>query len=164
MPDGQPDVRCLMPPFTRFLLCLLLTIPGPVLIQAADAEKITFYVQLIRGSDSEKPAGAEWKPVGAKLGKNLRAVFRWQNYWEVKREAVTLSPDRVARLQLARDREVEIRLLDPPHTQIRLYHKGKLTRCAHQPIGEHMTILGDESKSGECWFVVLRRDRPLGEH
>src|ERR1051326_3908821 len=150
----------MMPQITRCLLSLALALSGLTLARAADTEKITFYVQLIRGSDAERPADPAWKPVGPKLRKNLRAVFRWQNYWEVKRQTVSLTRDKVARLHLIRDREREIQLHDPPNTQIRMFHNGKLTRCTHQPISQHMSILGDETRSGECWFVVVRRDEP----
>ena len=151
-----------MLPFPRkFFRLLLLTLLGVTTLQAADAQKIAFYVQLVRGTDSDKPEDPAWKPVGAKLGRNLRGVFRWTNYWEVKSESLTLSKDKVARLHLTREREVEVKLLDPPRTQIRLYNKGELTRCSHQPISEHMCILGGDAQSGESWFVVVRRDRPL---
>ncbi len=139
---------------------LFLSVAGFVNVHAADTQKVTFYVQLIRGSDSAKPDDPAWKPVGAKLDKNLRGVFRWKSYWEVKRQTVVLGTGEIRRFHLTADREVEIKLIDPPNTQIRLFYKGELTRCSHQPIREHMSILGGESKSGECWFVVVRSDKP----
>jgi len=145
----------------KFLWLVFLALASVSTAQAGDAQKVTFYVQLIRGSDSDKPDDPACKPVGAKLGKTLRGVFRWKNYCEVKRETVTLSKDKVARLHLTREREVELKLLDPPNTQIRLYHKGQLTRCSHQPINEHMCVLGGDSTGGDPWFVVVRRDKPL---
>ena len=145
----------------KSLWLLFLALASITTVRAADAQKVTFYVQLIRGSDSDKPDDSACKPVGAKLGKSLRGVFRWKNYCEVKRETVTLSKDKVARLLLTREREVELKLLDPPNTQIRLYHKGQLTRCSHQPINDHMCVLGGDSTSGDPWFVVVRRDKPL---
>ena len=143
---------------------LLLALASLALLQAADAPKTTFSVQLVRGSDSDRPNDPAWKPVGASLSKSLQAVFRWKNYWEVNRQTVTLSKDKVARLRLSRESDVEVRLLNPPHTQIRLYHNGALTRCSHQPISEHMSVLGGESMNGECWFVVVRRDHPSGKN
>jgi hypothetical protein len=161
MTDGTFCVRLLMSPLTRrfpWLLFLALTVFSAV--RAADVQKATFYVQLIRGSDADKPENPTWAPVGPKLDKNLRAVFRWKNYWEVKRETITVSSAKAARLHLTREREVELKLLDPPNVRIRLFNNGEMTRCSHQPIGEHMSILGGESKTGECWFVVVRRDNP----
>lgn len=147
-----------MPP--KFLCLLLLALASISTARAGEAQKVTFYVQLIRGSDSDKPDDPTCKPVGPKLGKILHGVFRWSSYCEVKRETVSLAKDKVARLHLTAEREVELKLLDPPNTQIRLYHKGKLTRCSHQPINEHMCILGGDSASGDPWFVVVRRDKP----
>jgi hypothetical protein len=147
----------MLPKFLWLLLLSLVCIPT---VEAADAQKVTFYVQLIRGSDSDKPEDAACKPVGAKLGKILRGVFRWKDYYEVKRETLTLAKDKVARVHLTPEREVEIKLLDAPNTQIRLYHKGQMTRCSRQPISEHMCILGGDSTSGDPWFVVVRRDKP----
>jgi|ERR1051326_2506779 hypothetical protein len=144
----------------KFLWTLLLALAGISLARADGPQKTTFYVQLIQGSDADKPDNPAWKPVGAKLGKNLRAVFRWKNYWEVKRQSVALSRDKGARLHLTPERELEVKLLDPPKTQIRLYHKGQLTRCSHQPINEHMCVLGGDSAAGDSWFVVVRRDKP----
>ena len=146
---------------SKFLCLLFLALASISTVRAGDAKKVTFYVQLIRGSDSDNPDDPACKPVGAKLGKTLRGVFRWKNYCEVKRETVTLSKDKVARLVLTRERELELKLLDPPNTQIRLYHKGQLTRCSHQPINEHMCVLGGDSTGGDPWFVVVRRDKPL---
>jgi len=144
----------------KFLWLLFLALAGISTVRAGDTQQLTFYVQLIRGSDSDKPDDPACKPVGAKLGKILRGVFRWKSYCEVKRESVALTKDKVARLHLTPDREVELKLLDPPNTQIRLYHKGQMTRCSRQPINEHMCILGGDSTSGDPWFVVVRRDKP----
>jgi len=149
----------MLPKFLWLLLMSLVCIPA---VEAAD-EKVTFYVQLIRGSDSDQPEDAACKPVGAKLGKMLRGVFRWKSYCEVKRETLTLAKGNVARVPLTPEREVEIKLLDAPNTQIRLYHNGKVTRCSRQPISEHMCVLGGDSTSGDPWFVVVRRDKPRDE-
>jgi hypothetical protein len=144
----------------KFVWLLFLALAGISSVRAGDTQKLTFYVQLIRGSDSDKPDDPACKPVGAKLGKILHGVFRWKSYCEVKRETVALSKDEVARLHLTAERELELKLLEPPNTQIRLYHKGQLARCSHQPINEHMCILGGDSTSGDPWFVVVRRDKP----
>ena len=110
MSDLCSHVRWLMLSFTRkFPWFLFLWLAGFFTLQAADGPKATFYVQLIRGSDTDKPDDPAWKPAGAKLGKNLHGVFRWKHYWEVKRETVTLSKNETARLHLTREREVEIR-------------------------------------------------------
>ena len=147
----------------KILWLLVLAAASIPPLRAGDAQEVTFYVQLIRGSDSDKPDDPACKPVGPKLGKMLRGVFRWKSYCEVKRETVTLAKDKVARLHLTPEREVEIKLLEPPNTQIRLFHKGQMTRCSRQPINEHLCVLGGDSATGDPWFVVVRRDKPRDE-
>src|SRR5262245_15498917 len=161
MPRRGSNVRCSM--LQKILWWLVLASASIPTLQAGDAQEVTFYVQLIRGSDSDKPDDPACKPVGAKLGKKLRGVFRWKSYCEVKRETVTLAKDKVARFHLTPEREVEIKLLEPPNTQIRLFHKGQMTRCSRQPISEHLCVLGGDSATGDPWFVVVRRDKPRDE-
>src|SRR5438046_9753024 len=108
MPDRCSAVRCSMPP--KFLWLLLLALASTTTVRAADAQKVTFYVQLIRGSDSDKPEDPACKPVGAKLGEILRRVFRWKNYCEVKRDTVPLSKDNLAWLHLPRERDARTKM------------------------------------------------------
>jgi hypothetical protein len=150
----------MLPIAQRLLSLLCLGFVGFFTGRAEDAQKVTFHIQLIHGADADNAENPHWRAIGPKLSRNLRAVFRWTNYWEVRRESVTLTKGGVAKIQLTPDRAVEIKLLDPPKTQIRLFYKGELTRCSHQPIREHMTILGGDSTSGDPWFVVVRRDKP----
>ena len=152
-----------MPRFPLKVFWLILFVPVVIgtMLFAADTRTVTFYVQLICGSDSDKPLNPDWKPVGPKLNQRLRAVFRWKHYWEVKRESVELNQNHVARLHLTRERDVEVTSYAPPATRIRLYYNGQLTRCQHQPIGEHMCLLGGDAESGDSWFVTVRRDQPV---
>ena len=62
MADRSPSVRSLMQRFTQKISWLLfLSVAGFVTVHAADAQKITFYIQLVRGSDSDKPDDPAWK-------------------------------------------------------------------------------------------------------
>src|SRR5256886_14695645 len=138
MGSGCSFVRHPMPqPAQKFLGLFCLAFMGFLTGMAEDAQKVTFHVQLIRGADSDKPDDPSWKAIGPKLNKNLRTVFRWTNYWEVKRESATLAKGKVAKLRLTPERTVEIRLLDPPNTQIRLFHNGGVTRRAPPPLRPH---------------------------
>src|ERR1051326_1681676 len=104
MRDRCSAVRCSMPP--KLICLLILAFANMTLIRAAEGPKVTFYVQLIRGSDTDPPDDPACRPVGPKLGKVLRGVFRWKNYCEVKREIVSLAKDKIVRLHLTPDREV----------------------------------------------------------
>src|SRR5579862_8029814 len=43
-----------------------------------------YYIQLIWGTNHQKPATADFKPVGPKLKTELGRIFQWQQYWETK--------------------------------------------------------------------------------
>src|SRR5882672_12714459 len=100
--------------FLRLFVALSLVGAGFQALDAADSEKVAFHVQLIRGTDSEKPENPNWKAVGPKLEKNLRSVFRWKHYWEVGRKTVTVEKGKVSRFHMDPEREIEIKLIDPP--------------------------------------------------
>ncbi len=127
---------------------------------AAQGQPITYYVQLIRGTDQEQIQDATWKPIGPKLTNRLSPVFRWKNYWEVHRQTVPVEKNKLIRYRLSDVREVEIELINPAEIEIRLYLKGRLMERSRQLVRTHMGIIGGERTKDESWFVVVRRDKP----
>ena len=129
----------------------------------ADGQAVTFYTQLIRGSDQDKPTQASWKPVGPKLSKQFGPKFRWKNYWEVNRQSVSILPGKTARLRLNPEREIEIEVRNGEPSEIRLFNSGKLVRKSRQALECKMTIMGGGAEEVESWFIVIRRDKPTVE-
>lgn len=126
----------------------------------AEGQPVTIYTQVIRGTDQEKPPQAGWRPVGPQLSSRLCPKFRWKHYWEISRQAVNVQPGKAARVRVSPEREVEIELRDSGESEIRLYSAGKLARKSRQSVESHMTIMGGGWEESECWFVVVRRDKP----
>jgi hypothetical protein len=126
----------------------------------AESPGHVFHVQLIRGSDREQPEQVAWKAIGPKLSKKLGPKFRWKHYWEVARQEVSVHPDKPARVRLSHEREVEIELHGDAESEVRLYRSGKLVRKSRQSLPAGMTIMGGGGEESECWFIVVRRDRP----
>jgi hypothetical protein len=126
----------------------------------AEGEPVTLYMQVIRGTDHDKPPQSDWKPVGPKLSRQLCPKFRWKHYWEVSRQAINVRPGKTVRLRVSPEREVEIELRDSGESEVRLYSAGKLARKSRQPVESHMTIMGGGREDSECWFIVVRRDKP----
>ena len=60
-----------------FLLCFAFAV-----IHASAAETKTLYVQVIWGTDQDKPAGSDYREVGPKLKARLSPIFRWKHYWK----------------------------------------------------------------------------------
>ena len=120
----------------------------------------TFYVQLIRGTDADKPQQASWKPVGPKLSRQFTPRFRWKTYWEIERAAVIVAPGKVTRIKLGAEREVEVDL-NKSDPEVRLFTNGVLSRRCRDSLRSGMCIMGGTRDNDESWFVVVRRDPPL---
>jgi len=139
-----------------WFLIALCSLSGGVV---AGDDPVTFYVQLLRGTNEEKTEDIKIKEVGPKLRKKLSPVFRWKNYWEVSRTTVTVGKGKAGRIQLPNAHALEIELLNPAESEVRLYLNGALRRKSRQPIHNRMTIMGGDNND-DCWFVVVRRDPP----
>jgi hypothetical protein len=141
------------------LLLLVLLIAG--IAQATAANHSTLYVQVIWGTDQDKPAGTNYRQVGSKLGGRLSPVFRWKYYWETERRKVHVDPKKVTKVLLARQRTLEIERLKSGDMEIRLLRRSGLVTKARQASNGRMVILGGEDSSKDSFFVVVRPDEPL---
>ncbi len=129
---------------------------------AADTPpRTTYYVQVIWGTDQDKPVGADYRKIGPKLGAKLSPVFRWKHYWETEQRKVQLDPAKVTRLPLAQQRSVEIERLKSGDIEVRLYRRSGLVTKTRQSCNERMAILGGEDSKRDSFFVVVRLDEPL---
>ena len=120
----------------------------------------TFYLQLIRGTDQDKPQLPSWKPIGDKLSRHFVHRFRWKTYWELERTNVTVTPGQMSRVRLSAAREVEIDLRKPTEPEVRLFTQGVLSRKCRESLKTGMCIMGGTRENEESWFVVIRRDPP----
>jgi hypothetical protein len=142
----------------RFLLALLLI--GAPLAQGAEVPTVTFYVQLIHGSDVDSPPAPQARLIGPKLDRRLHDVFKWKYYWEIKHEIVTLKTGATVRKRMTAHREIEIAWPGPRDMTVSIYTDGKLTRKREQSIDTAFYIAGGDSDAAQCWFIVVRRDNP----
>jgi hypothetical protein len=126
----------------------------------AEGEPVTLYMQVIRGTDLDKPPQSDWRPVGPRLSRHLCPKFRWKHYWEMNRQAINVRPGKTVRIRVSSEREVEIELRDSGESEVRLYSAGKLARKSRQSGESHMTIMGGGWDESESWFIVVRRDKP----
>lgn len=138
------------------LLCFLATI-----VRGATAEPSVLYVQVIRGSDQERPAGANYQEVGPKLSAKLSPVFRWKHYWETERKKVQLEHGKITKVALANQRSLEIERLKSGELEVRLFRRSGLITRTRQANDKRMAILGGEDAGKESFFVVVRSDEPV---
>jgi hypothetical protein len=130
------------------------------LLSARAADRTTLYVQVICGTDQDKPAGSHYREIGPKLSATLSPVFRWKHYWETERKKVYVDPAKVTKVQLADQRSLEIEHLKSGETEVRLFRRtGLVTKNRQGPNGR-MFILGGEDSRKDSFFVVVRSDEP----
>jgi hypothetical protein len=126
----------------------------------AEQGATTFYVQLIRGTETTQPPVPGCKPVGPRLARTFRPVFKWKGYWEMNRQQVALGPRQTSRVRLGNGREAEIDLRNPKQRRIAAFQNGQLVGRTISPPGETMTIIGENRDGKSVWFIVVRRDKP----
>lgn len=141
------------------LVWLLLIGSAGLSVTATQEQPVTFYVQLIRGTDAATPPSPEARPVGPALDQRLR-IFKWRNYWEIDRRTVVVKPGGRNRQRLTPQREVEIALTSPRSMTVSLYNQGKLSRQRKQSANTAFFIAGGDRDNSESWFIVVRRDNP----
>ncbi len=124
---------------------------------------VTYYLQLVRGSDDPAPPAPGAKRLGAKLDSRLQAVFRWKHYWELKRDSVTVKLGQKVRRRLSEEREVELTLVSERELDVRLYRKGQQTCLGRQAAKAEFFVLGGDKETNQSWFIVVRRDKPPEE-
>ncbi len=120
----------------------------------------TFYVQLIRGTDTEETPVPGARCVGPKLAGTFRPVFRCKGFWEINRQQVAVSFGKARRVQLGNGREAEIDLSSPKERRVAAFQNGKLVDRMVMPQGVGMTIIGGSREDKTVWFIVVRRDKP----
>jgi hypothetical protein len=140
-----------------FALAFLITAP---LARGADVASATFYIQLVRGTDVEARPAPQAHAIGGRLDQRLHDIFKWKNYWEVKRETVSLHSGMKVRKRMSAQREVEIAWSGPRAMEISLYTDGKLTRKRQQTIDTNFYISGGDRDAADCWFIIVRKDNP----
>ena len=138
-----------------FVVCLLVEVSC-----STESEKLTYYVQLVRGSNDAEPPETRSTAIGPKLAANLRSVFSWTNYWEIAREEVSLASGQKTRVRLANQREVEIDLTEKGKRIVVAYSGGNAVTRVTRPIGQSMTVVGGDRDKETAWFIIVRRDKP----
>ncbi len=140
-------------------LAILALLAGAQFAAGASEESITFYLQLVQGTDADTPPATGATLVGSRLGRRLQ-MFRWRNYWEVKRQTVQLKAGATARRHMTHQRDVEIALTSTTNMSVCIYVDGKLARKRVQPVDTAFYIAGGQNDAAQPWFIVVRRDKP----
>ena len=144
----------------RLMILLAFLLPAAGCHPAAKARGETFYLQVIRGGDSDVPPSETSKPIGQKLRTKLQCAFKWKHYWEIKRERLEVTQGRKVREVISPAETVELELLEPENVTVRMYSSGRLVRSRRQPAHNAFCVTGAPLGEDQSWFIVVRRDEP----
>jgi hypothetical protein len=156
---------------SRILFILLFAGMAAGYVRAADTNtparaetnapaRVTFYLQLIRGNSESTPPAPGAKLIGPKLSQRLLPVFKWSNYWEIKRDSVDLEVGKSVRKKLSPEREVEVELLKTQEIAVRVIRNNKPPHETRQAAANALVICGGDKDEDQSWFIVVRRDNP----
>jgi hypothetical protein len=143
--------------FALFTAALLrLAVP----LAHAGAEN-SFHVQLIWGTDGERPKDKPLKDVEPKMLEKLKGVFKWKNYYEVEQKPLTVPKQGSQKLKLSDKCEIELQDLGSSRMEVRLFGEGKLVvKKAQTVVPDEPIVLGGGGKDQTAWFVVLTPVKP----
>ena len=119
--------------------------------------ELKFEVQLIWGTNGEKPPGKDLREVEPRITEPLKRIFKWENYFEVTRKNLVVASKTTQRLKLSDKCEVEVQNLGNSSVQVKLFGEGKCVHTYKEPITpDKVLAFAGEDKNDTAWFVVLK--------
>src|SRR5438034_10683711 len=133
----------LVPYFTH-LAGVVLFCASWFLVRSGPAD-LNLQAQLVWGTNNEKPDDPKLKEVDPGVAEKLRKVFKWKNYFEVKRQNFTVAAGSPKKVKMSDDCEIEVQSLGSSSIEVKLYGKGKLAVRRTQKISpsELLVLAGD---------------------
>lgn len=112
--------------------------------------------QLIWGTNENKPANQDLKPIDSDVEKRLRRIFKWERYFGIERKKFAVTAGKGARVEMSKDCRIEVAQVPGGEFEIQLFGKGQLVVKKRQRItpGEAV-VLGGDDKNDNAWFVVV---------
>ena len=130
-------------------------IASSFLVRSGSAD-LNLQAQLVWGTNNEKPDDPKLKEVDAIVAEKLRKVFKWRNYFEVKRQNVSVTAGTPKKVKMSDECEIEVQYLGNSSIEVKLYGKGKLAvRKTQKMSPSELLVLAGDDKDDTAWFVVL---------
>ena len=128
---------------------------------ASSHQSVSLRLQLIWGTDSQKPAGSPYKEVGPDLQKRFRRVFKWKHYYEITSKHAELKPGQRVTVRMSKKCVLRLRQTSNHMLEVILIGEGRVTKKVRSPLqplkkGELLVLAGeDTSNFQEAWYVVV---------
>jgi hypothetical protein len=136
--------------------CLFFLGHGALSAQAADVQ---FEAILVWGTDDAKPpAGKDYKPVEPELRNKFKKLFKWSNYFEVRRKPFNLVSGINQRVEISPKCQLDVKDSGNSGVEVVLFGQGKEVARQKQalPKGE-LLVLGGDAPNSTAWLVVIKR-------
>ena len=126
----------------------------PAKASAGDAK---FEAVLIWGTNDEKPADPNIRPVSEAVAKKLKD-WKWSNYYEIARQNVTVGKDE-KRVQMSKDCVIVIKVLDKDQVEVTLIGKGKTVATMKKELrkGGGCLVTGGKASNSTGWFIIIKQ-------
>lgn len=123
---------------------------------ATDKPQVKLDLFLVWGTDGEKPEGKNLKELDENFTKKFR-IFKWKNYFEVKRVPVTLKAgDPAKTVKMSNKCSVVLAYTGKQELEVELLGEGKVVyKGKHAMPQEDLIVAGDDVNS-TAWFVVIK--------
>jgi hypothetical protein len=137
--------------------CIGLTVLIMALTSAvAEAGGMKVNAVLIWGTNDSKSPNPAHKPVEKELAQKFAKVFKWKNYFEVKRVCETIPDKGTRRLRMSPKCEIEVKDVENSKIEVKLFGEGKFVNKVSQKLqkGQMLTLAG-EDKGENSWFIII---------
>lgn len=120
------------------------------------AAELDLRVQLVWGTNGNKPKDKVLKEVDPELKAKLGDIFKWKDYYEVYRKDVKLATETNTKLKVSEKCRLELTHFGDASIEVKVYGEGKLVLTKRQPVtpGKLMVFAGDD-RNDTAWFIVL---------
>jgi hypothetical protein len=139
------------------LFVAIVAVSVPVRAEDKPATEQKYTAMLIWGTDAPKPNDPNLKDVDPKLIEKFRKIFKWKDYYEIKRQDIDLKMGQPQDVALSDKCAIKLNLTEKEGMAYELLGEGKSVYKGNQsmPLKDILILAGDD-KNATAWFVVLK--------
>jgi hypothetical protein len=142
-----------------FLAILMAFLCTPASALAGPASKMKLQAQLIWGTNDEKPADPDLKPIDPKIAKKLEGLaIKWKNYYLVNTKEFSVNEGSTKLIEMSKDCELMVKNIDGTNVEVQLVGKGKPAGKVTKGLGKGKCLVtGGDATNSTAWFVFLKQ-------
>jgi len=126
---------------------------------ADPASKMKLQAHLIWGTNDEKPADPNLKPIDPKVAKKLENLpIKWKYYYVVTQKEFSVTEGATAKIEMSKECELVVKNIDGTNVEVQLLGKGKPAGKVTKGLGKGKCLVtGGDATNSTAWFVFLKQ-------